>query len=102
MDAWPRLGLARMGFAVFFSEASPWWTGGVMPTQAPSARLSLLPFLGKGVRFHRSSVSCYGPPGFNGFYNNVLDLGLTIFFTLEGILKAGAGDVDWQGPPCAC
>ncbi|CAJ1393830.1 unnamed protein product, partial [Effrenium voratum] len=25
--------------------------------------------------------------GFNGFYNDILDLWLTIFFTLEGILK---------------
>ena len=27
--------------------------------------------------------------GFNGFYNNILDFWLTVFFTLEGILKAG-------------
>ena len=27
-------------------------------------------------------------PGFNGFYNNVLDVWLTIFFTLEAMLKA--------------
>ena len=27
-------------------------------------------------------------PGFNGFYNNVLDVWLTLFFTLEAMLKA--------------
>ncbi|CAE7836442.1 unnamed protein product, partial [Symbiodinium necroappetens] len=34
--------------------------------------------------------------GFNGFYNNVLDLGLTIFFTLEGILKVVAWGFFWD------
>ena len=63
-----------------------------MPTQAPFAFPS-----GKG----RVKRECCA--GFNGFYNNVLDLGLTIFFTLEGILKAGAAVV-WtaRGFACAC
>jgi hypothetical protein len=40
-------------------------------------------------------------PGFNGFYNNVLDIWLTLFFTLEAMLKAmaswsqGYGFVGW-------
>jgi len=34
--------------------------------------------------------------GFNGFYNDILDLWLTIFFTLEGILKVVAWGFFWD------
>lgn len=40
------------------------------------------------LELHRFALFQCQYAGFNGFYNNVLDVWLTIFFTLEAMFKA--------------